>query len=164
MSKLHTRFHTETAQKPFPLERHIPMWHIRGAPRMDSCFVVWIKTAVNMYSTYLRVNWKGSKRHWGRFCDLLWDCAMLMSPNEEVLNAWIISLLFFFPFAFLFFFPYKTKQETPLMMYKAWTSKSGSQKKFPCLQGPTLNYCRLEGQQGKTPFARKQACSHGLLM
>ena len=32
MGKVYTRFQTKTAQKPYPLGRHIPIWLIKGVP------------------------------------------------------------------------------------------------------------------------------------
>ena len=32
VGKVYTRFQTEKAQKPYPLERHLPYWLIQGIP------------------------------------------------------------------------------------------------------------------------------------
>ena len=32
VGKVYTHFQTETAQKPYPLQRHLPYWHIQGIP------------------------------------------------------------------------------------------------------------------------------------
>ena len=38
--KMHTRLQTETAQKPYPLGRHIPIWLIQGSiPRGYGMFI-----------------------------------------------------------------------------------------------------------------------------
>ena len=65
MGKVYTRFRTKTAEKPYPMGRHIPIWLIKGStPRASLTVLEWVTRLLLMLVLHLINIHVFVKYHW----------------------------------------------------------------------------------------------------